>query len=608
MKILLATITRNRKGQPARAERTLEAEAPALGRGAQCVIHLPDPRVALEHATIFMADGAQRIAGVGSAVLIVDGRSEGELVLAPGSRFELGPYQFIVETPPSGYDLALSCELIRPMPDDLAEIRSRSRFSLTPGGVSKRAVAWGLFGTIAVLLLVLPIVVAVTPPLRAAAAKLKVPPDLVWNSGPLSTRHAEFARQCADCHELPFLRVRDSACLACHKGDPAHVRDAALQKKLFGGTRCGECHAEHQGGERPVRTDSGLCTQCHANLKARLATTSLENVGDFVRAHPEFRLTLWRGPGKDDYIRVAQTNVANYHQQTRLKYPHDVHLKPGLRAPNGRVTLTCDRCHVREADGKTFKPTDMNHDCIECHKLNFEPYDPARQVDHGSAQKAWDTINDFYSNIELQNAPVDKVNTGDIQRTIPNPSARAMTDAERLQGLTRARERAATAGAYLFENDKSGCRYCHDVGRVGEPHKGSDGVPWEIACDKNAPASSSDSPERSERVPWEIACVHIPRSFMPKARFDHERHRTGKDKTGNPISCASCHESVLRSKSAADLAIPGIDTCRVCHGGNAQVASFVPTSCESCHRYHREGAMKPVHAQATPPASKDAKP
>ena len=65
MKILLATITRNRKGQPVRTERTIEAETPALGRGAQCVIHLPDPRVALEHATIFMADGAQRIAGIG---------------------------------------------------------------------------------------------------------------------------------------------------------------------------------------------------------------------------------------------------------------------------------------------------------------------------------------------------------------------------------------------------------------------------------------------------------------------------------------------------------------------------------------------------------------
>ena len=590
MKILLATITRNRKGQPVRTERTIEAETPALGRGAQCVIHLPDPRVALEHATIFMADGAQRIAGVGSAVLIVDGRSEGELVLAPGSRFELGPYHFVVETPPPGYDLALSCELVRPLPDDLSEIKSRSRFSLTPGGISKRAVSWGLFGVIAALLLILPIVVVMTPPLRAAAAKLKVPPDLVWNSGPLSARHQEFAHQCADCHVLPFLRVRDSACLACHKGDPAHVRDAALQKKLFGGTRCGECHAEHQGGERPVRTDSGLCTQCHADLKARLATTKLENAADFVRAHPEFKLTLWRGPSDDDYIRAAPTDVANFRQQTRLKFPHDVHLKPGLRTPNGRVTLTCDRCHVPEPGGKTFKPADMNHDCIECHKLNFEPYDPTRQVDHGSARKAWLTIQDFYANIELKDAPVDTVDTGEIQRRIPNPSAKAMTEAERLQGRVRAQARADTAGAYLFENPKNGCPYCHDVTRRPE-----------------------EARQGANDVPWEIASVHLPRTFMPKARFDHERHRTGKDKTGNPTSCASCHESVLRSKSSADLSIPGIESCRVCHGGNTQVATVVPTSCESCHRYHREGAMKPVHAAPTPPsaatpATKDATP
>src|SRR5215831_15335733 len=503
MKILLATITRNRKGQPVRTERTIEAETPALGRGAQCVVHLPDPRVALEHATIFMADGAQRIAGVGSAVLIVDGRSEGELVLAPGSRFELGPYHFVVEMPPPGYDLALSCELVRPLPDDLSEIKSRSRFSLTPGGISKRAVSWGLFGVI-----------------------------------------------------------------------------AALQKKLFGGTRCGECHAEHQGGERPVRTDSGLCTQCHADLKARLATTKLENAADFVRAHPEFKLMLWRGPSDDDYIRAAPTDVANFRQQTRLKFPHDVHLKPGLRTPNGRVTLTCDRCHVPEPGGKTFKPADMNHDCIECHKLNFEPYDPTRQVDHGSARKAWLTIQDFYANIELKDAPVDTVDTGEIQRRIPNPSAKAMTEAERLQGRVRAQARADTAGAYLFENPKSGCPYCHDVTRRPE-----------------------EARQGANDVPWEIASVHLPRTFMPKARFDHERHRTGKDKTGNPISCASCHESVLRYKSSADLSIPGIESCRVCHGGNTQVATVVPTSCESCHRYHREGAMKPVHAAPTPPSA-----
>ena len=39
-------------------------------------------------------------------------------------------------------DLALAYELVRPLPDGLAEIVAKSRFSLAPGGMSKRALAW----------------------------------------------------------------------------------------------------------------------------------------------------------------------------------------------------------------------------------------------------------------------------------------------------------------------------------------------------------------------------------------------------------------------------------------------------------------------------------
>jgi len=50
----------------------------------------------------------------------------------------------VVEPPPAGCDLALAIELVRPLPDDLAEIRAKSRTTLEKTALSKRTPAWTL--------------------------------------------------------------------------------------------------------------------------------------------------------------------------------------------------------------------------------------------------------------------------------------------------------------------------------------------------------------------------------------------------------------------------------------------------------------------------------
>jgi pSer/pThr/pTyr-binding forkhead associated (FHA) protein len=74
MRLVIVSVTRNRKGQPVRVARTLDGESFAGGRGARCEVHLPDPRVALEHATIYRSEGKIRLTAVGTAKLLVDGR------------------------------------------------------------------------------------------------------------------------------------------------------------------------------------------------------------------------------------------------------------------------------------------------------------------------------------------------------------------------------------------------------------------------------------------------------------------------------------------------------------------------------------------------------
>ncbi len=555
MKLVLYSVTRNRKGQAVRAARTIEGDSFAVGRGAQCAVHLPDPRVALEHATIFRGEGATRLAAVGTATLLVDGRPDPETALAPGSRVEIGPYALTVEVPPKGADLAIAVELLRPLPDDLALIRSRSRMSLTATGLAKRVPAWVLAGIVVGLFLAIPVFNAVVPPLRALTAKLPITPDLAWNPGPLAAGHDAFGHECYKCHELPFIRVRDRTCLGCHEKIAGHAPTPELEATLFGGTRCATCHADHKGADGLVRTDVTLCADCHQALKRRYADTKLGDAADFATAHPDFKLTLWRGPGRTDVVRVAETDKANLVETSHLKFPHDDHLKQSIRGSKGRVTLTCRSCHVPDASGRSFEPVTMKKHCIDCHTLEFEPAVTTRQVPHGSVDEVMLTMQEFYASIALNDVAVDTIDTGDIRRGIARPAGGAVTEEQRQRALAWARAKAGKVAQDLFEARV--CIVCHEVVKMTGPGGGQDAIAWNVAP------------------------VHVAASWLPKARFDHDRHRTYK--------CEDCHDKVAKSRKSSDIAIPGIATCRQCHAGSEPAANKVVSTCVACHEFHIPG-------------------
>jgi len=571
VKVQLARITRSRKGHPIRAEQLVEGETIAIGRGAQCAIHLSDPRVAFEHASLFASEGAGRIAGVGGAALTIDGRQAGDLVLTPGVRFEIGPYQFVVEEPPPGADAALACELVRPLPDSASELSAHSTMGLEAAGLGKRGPAWTLFILVAVVFLGLPILNATIPVLRALTADMKVSPDVVWSPGPLASGHQWLSFDCGACHQTPFRRVRDVACVSCHEKVPGHVHAPALQKELFGGTRCAQCHFDHRGADEPIRADAGVCMPCHADIKRTYAQTRLDNVTDFATAHPEFRLTLWRGPKADDAIRVKQSSKAELVEMSNLKFRHDKHLKPNLKKPDGHETLTCSSCHQPDASDKAFVPISMDQHCLRCHELKFEPAVTPRQVPHGSVEEAWLLIQEFYANISIGNVPVDTVDTGAIRRQIPIASSPIFTDEDRRRALTFARGKAQQVGADLFE--KRVCVVCHDVRRT------------------KAAAGAKDA-----GLPWEIAPIHVAGTFMPMARFDHDKHRTAQ------TECKDCHH-VERSQASSDIALPDIAKCRECHAGNTPIPGKVVSTCIACHDFHLPGGAL-IQAAGAPTAVK----
>ena len=555
MHLCLTTVTRNRKGQAVRVARMIDGEGIALGRGAQCAIHLPDPRVALEHATVYLSEGGYHLGVVAGATMLVNGRADPDVRLVPGATAEIGPYVVTVEAPPAGADVALAVELTRPLPDDLAEMRTRSRTTLDATGLSKRRPAWVLAIVILLLFLAVPVLNATMPSLRTATAKLKVTPDASWNPGPLAAGHAGFGNNCATCHETPFLRVRDSTCLRCHDNVPGHVLPVSLQSQLFGGTRCASCHADHKGPDGIVRRDSGLCAACHRDLQQRDHGSKLADVGDFGTAHPEFKLSLPAGLTPSDVVRVAQSDKANLVQHAHLKYPHDEHLKQNIRGANGRVTLECKNCHVPDASGRSFIPIDMNKHCLECHTLQFEPAVTPRQVPHGNVDDVMATMQEFYSSLALKDVSVDVIDTGDIKRIIPDRPDATIPDSARKRAKSWADAKGAVVAQDLFE--KRVCIVCHEVSKTRAPGA--------------APAN----------IIWSVAPVHLPATFMPKSHFDHDKHSTFK--------CLDCHESVPKSKSSNDIAIPDITSCRLCHAGSVPAANRVVSTCVSCHGFHDAG-------------------
>lgn len=106
-----------------------------------------------------------------------------------------------------------------------------------------------------------------------------------YSSGSLSTVHASFGNDCAQCHQPAadgasnfFLPVADDACLRCHAAvehAPNQTQFSAADAVVIPGHRepvrmaagCAVCHVEHRGRDADLNLiPDRLCVQCHANL------------------------------------------------------------------------------------------------------------------------------------------------------------------------------------------------------------------------------------------------------------------------------------------------------------------------------------------------------
>lgn len=398
--------------------------------------------------------------------------------------------------------------------------------------------------------------------------------DTVWDPGPLAAAHTPWAQDCKVCHSTPFTRVKDDDCLTCHRGIGEHVTADAGEVHGVHDVRCATCHRDHKGAfalaSQNLHFTAQACAACHGDIRQSLPATATEDVRDFAQAHPEFRVQLRESAADKTLKRVRPITAALLQEPTHLKFPHDVHLaREGIASPRGEVRMGCDNCHVPNPDGLGFAPVKMREHCQDCHALRMEPALSAREVPHGPVADVLSTLREFYAYVADRGGLPPTEPRPSPPLSIARPGEESRAPRSFIGGPGDAQARAAASAVELFE--KTSCVVCHEVTRQAAPG--------------TAPSPGADLPQ------WDIAPIADEHPWMPQSVFNHRAHASAE--------CSDCHTAAT-SKSANDVLMPRIETCRECHAGAEPVARKVVSDCGLCHGFHQPSRL-PAPGTATAP-------
>ena len=544
MKYLIQFITKNAAGGVEQNDKIVDAPIISIGRATDQVLHLQDRRVRLQHATIEQQSDGVHITTSALSGVSVNGRSKRDAKLASGDVIEIGSNVMRVIDAPDGVDFAITFELSDAASSDHF-VTSWSAPVSGVGGWSKRRLSWTLVIVIAVVALALPAASLLSPDIASITRGSILPDDSLFLSGPVHSAHSSIAAECETCHVSAFQRVPDMACMACHTTD-LHVAQSTTS--VLGVERCASCHLEHNEPPELVNQHQGLCANCHQDMSADV---TLEDAGDFLDAHPEFKVSLLRpSPGEEGQtewnVEHMLMSAAQGADQSNLIFDHAVHLdEAGIVTPDGRRVVDCAECHRPEPGGARMQPVSMDEHCSSCHTLSFDPDDPSRTVPHGDPATVVQSLVEYYSARLLGGDP------DAVEQRLRRPG-RAMSRTERDRAAAEARVKALEVAEDLFE--RRACTNCHEVTRL----------------------------DGNFETPWYVLPVRLTESFFVHANFTHNTHET------EVTSCDGCHQA-SQSESASDVLIPGIDSCRDCHGSgfsNRNAAAQTPSTCIMCHSFH----------------------
>lgn len=559
MAFLIRTVTVTAEGREIVRETRVERDTLGLGRAAENELSLPDLAVDPRHATISTRDGRRVAVASLGLNFEVDGRSvkRAEIDSAKGAELAFGGHRVTVSR--SGDDVVLAVRRVDAVSDAEEERDEAQAFSLRGKMPGKRLTAWLLVGAVLLGFLALPVWSFVQHQWGHQKTIYEAQAEHSWSAGPLSAAHHGLEGNCEACHQQAFVSVRDTACVACHKDVHDHAPTDRIGRaraeptawgrflqgvaSVFnkpGPGACVDCHTEHEGAGPMPATRQAFCTDCHATLNQRLADTKLPNAGDFGTAHPQLRATY-------DGRRIVLDGHAV--ADDGLKFAHALHLNTtGGVAQMARTlrdkygfgdALECKDCHKPAADGTRYQPVVMETACGMCHSLAYDNVGgTVRKLRHGDAAAAIVDLRAYYANYSR---PRPMEMGGGRRR----PGLYAQNQVYGVYFGSAGQQGADSAIRQLF-SASGACAECHTV------------IP---------PAGGQT---------WTVRPVRQETRYLQHGWFDHAAHATEP--------CASCHKAGA-SSSAADLLLPGIETCRTCHGGEQSKAK-VPSSCAMCHSYH----------------------
>jgi predicted CXXCH cytochrome family protein len=483
---LLIKITNNSRNLPVRSYHTLSAEEMTFGRGAECTVHLPDPRIAMHHAVIKrMNDGQLHLLTI-NGELQINGSIQQAITLTQGQQIMIGPYLLTIEPAPPDVDIAASIALAHRLPDDFQDLKSRTHDPLPNATSFKRKLSMWMAAFIAIIFLALPLAQNLIPELRSAMSELPFGFDRVWSPGHFSNAHLHVSSQCANCHQVPTLRISDKACLKCHADTAPHIADENLQKHAFKtkrlsteGMRCAQCHREHKAPHPLARQDNANCIKCHGNIKAVNANTLLPNINDFDIDHPGFKLTLKSDKNESGIERIPQTDTAKLIEKSGLKFPHSQHvgLVQGPGVINDIRDIACTSCHRPEGKEMRFQPLSFKKDCISCHSnlLKFGSEGKRMNLPHGEEVNVANALN--------AHAPKDFLD-------------------------------------YSEKLKSDGCGYCHTVVDIKKTDL------------------------KKGALPWKVVPPQLNQDWFSKAHFNHALHRTQKCQSCHDIDNSETSEDI----------------------------------------------------------------
>lgn len=629
MEILVTFVSVNRRGREQRDQRRMAGALFYIGRGSQSQIHLPDARVALNHARVAVTEAGSMIEALDGHIE-VNARKVDRAVLAPGDVIEVGPYELSVEPPPENASLSLA---VRLTVDEATQVSALRRAGLRAPRLSKRRLSYLAFFGVLALTLIVPLARdlwsdhAASRPASSRTMLREVVPDVgdrflqAWNPGPLSRSHQIAAAQCRGCHEYPFVQVRDSGCVACHTTAKEHVplanmtgvRPSGLQRLVrrirdvlpeerpravhdssfrtvlerfrrvltddshwaargtpFREMRCAECHRDHKGTQLAPRAQE-LCVACHADIGAVAQKAESKDVTDFRVDHPAFRLTLLDAghfPCDPDY----QRNRPDLRPPLLDQDPPCVSFR--VRQSNPPSPQMIEHSNLKYDHKVHLDPAGVRHPdkgrvvmkCSDCHV----PINGGRQMSTPTMARHCQECHSLAFEPKVTDRQVPHGSVDAVVNTVREFYARLALGDAPPKATAPADFPRVRPGAILDYQDRQRVLAIADQ-RARLVLRELFETPRKVCSECHF--ISRDDPGAG----WKVAPVRIATIWMPKARFDHAAHLTE--------NCTSCHD-VARSTDARDIAIPKIDKCRQCHVGAEPVANKVTSDCATCHEFH----------------------